>query len=946
MPAATGPSRYRFGPVADGSEVLVEREGELEATAAALDGIAAGAGTVVSVEGPAGIGKSVLIAEIAGLAADRGFAVHSARGSELEIDFGFGVVRQLFEGVVAEAGADAVFAGAAEPAAGLFTANASPAEAVAGGNVSFSVLHGLFWMALNVAGEEPMLLVVDDLQWCDRPSLRFLAYLAHRLDGTRIGMLNGQRSTEPGVDPPLIAGITAEPGALIVSPRSLSEAGIAALIERRFDRPGDAAFSDACRRASGGNPLLVQQTLNAVALEGRSPTARDAAAITDLGPRAVSRTVVARLRGLPEEATEIARAVAILGDGSDVATVARFSGREPVAVADSTGALSRVGILAARTPLEFAHPLVRDAIVEDVPPGERELAHARAARLMQEAGAAPERVAAQLLAAPPVGEEWASEALDRASQVALASGAADSAVTYLTRMLAEPIADERRPGVLLQLGMAEAGTGRTAAAEHLLAAYRGLDAPELRVAAAYALSRVLLFVGEAQRAADLAAEAQRELAGAAPDLIAIVESVELISIYFGADVPDAEERFRRLRALPADPSPGESVLAAAASYDWLYRGGSAVECAELASSAIELATQMEVDTGLAWIVANVVLVAAERPEAIDVWDRALARSHRQGSLFGVMSVQLWRGFTELHHGELEDAELSLRAGVEQIRLLGGSTLEYAYGLLASTLIRRGRVDEAERELNSIDRPEGIGDGALVWKVAEIELMLERGRNEEALAAAERHVELCGWRVNPAFAPGRRLQARALARLGRTEEAEAVLRTDLELAEGWGAPGTVGRALAQLGELRGADGIEDLERGVELLARSPLKLEHAVALAALGGAVRRARRPSDARDPLRRAYELAEACGADPLAAAIRTELHATGARPRSAALSGPASLTASERRVADLAAAGQTNKQIAQELFVTPKTVEVHLSNAYRKLDISGRRELAGALAD
>ena len=126
--------------------------------------------------------------------------------------------------------------------------------------------------------------------------------------------------------------------------------------------------------------------------------------------------------------------------------------------------------------------------------------------------------------------------------------------------------------------------------------------------------------------------------------------------------------------------------------------------------------------------------------------------------------------------------------------------------------------------------------------------------------------------------------------------------------------------------------------------SPLKLELAVALAALGGAIRRARRPSDARDPLRRAYELAEACGAEPLAAAIRTELHATGARPRSAALSGPASLTASERRVADLAAAGQTNKQIAQELFVTPKTVEVHLSNAYRKLDISGRRELAGAL--
>ncbi len=925
---------------------LIEREAELRAAGLALEEIGAGDGCVVAVEGPAGIGKSALIAEIADQAVTEGFSIQSARGSELEIDYAFGVVRQLFEGVIAAVGEDVALAGAAAPAASLFEAAASPDEAVAAGNVSFSVLHGLFWMTLNVAGDDPLLLIVDDLHWCDRPSLRFLAYLAHRLEGTRVGLLTGRRSTEPGVDPALVAGIAVEPSSVVISPRPLSIDGIGALIERRFERPGEAEFSDACRRASGGNPLLLQQTLNAIAMDGRSPTAGDAGAITDLGPRAVSRTVVARLRGLPNEATEVARAVAILGDGSDVATVARFAGQEPDAVAGSTGALSRVGILAPRTPLEFAHPLVRAAIVEDVPPGERELAHARAARLMYDFGAAPEKVAAQLLAAPPVGEDWAAESLDRAAQVAAAAGAADSTVTYLTRMLAEPIAPDRRPGVLFQLGMAEAGTGGAAAPEHLRAAYLELDSPELRVAAAYALSRVLLFVGEPQRAAELAAEARHELGEQAPELIRIVESVELISIYFGADVPDAEERFERLRKLPADAGPGESVLAAAASYDWLYRGGSAAECADLAASAIEKAAQMEVDTGLTWIVANVVLVAAERPEAVELWDRALARSHQQGSMFGVMSVQLWRGFTELHHGELEDAELSLRAGVEQIRLLGGATLEYAYGLLASTLIRRGRVDEAERELNSIARPAGIGDGALVWKVAEIELLLERGRDEEALAAAERHIELCGWRVNPAFAPGRRLQARALARLGRAEEAEAVLREDLALAERWGSPGTVGRVLAQLGELRGEDGIEDLERGAELLGQSPLKLDLANALAALGAAVRRSRRPSDARDPLRRAYELAEACGGAPLASRIRTELHASGARPRSSALSGPASLTASERRVADLAAAGQTNKQIAQELFVTPKTVEVHLSNAYRKLDISGRRELAGALAE
>ena len=172
--------------------------------------------------------------------------------------------------------------------------------------------------------------------------------------------------------------------------------------------------------------------------------------------------------------------------------------------------------------------------------------------------------------------------------------------------------------------------------------------------------------------------------------------------------------------------PGQSVLAAAASYDWLYRGGSAEECADLASTAIERAQQLEIDTGFTWIVANVVLVAAERPEALDLWDRALARSHEQGSMFGVLSVQLWRGFTELHHGDLEDAEESLRAGIEQISLLGGSTLHYAYGLLASTLLARGRVEEAEAALG-LDRPTRRGRRRRVlWKVAEIELMLGTG----------------------------------------------------------------------------------------------------------------------------------------------------------------------------------------------------------------------------
>jgi DNA-binding CsgD family transcriptional regulator len=186
-------------------------------------------------------------------------------------------------------------------------------------------------------------------------------------------------------------------------------------------------------------------------------------------------------------------------------------------------------------------------------------------------------------------------------------------------------------------------------------------------------------------------------------------------------------------------------------------------------------------------------------------------------------------------------------------------------------------------------------------------------------------------------------ALALDRLGRHDEAIALLEEELADARRWGAPGTVGPALRMLGLLRGDLAL--LEEAVGVLETSHARLELAKALADLGAALRRERRPSDAREPLRRALELADACSADGLVEHVRSELYAAGARPRTSALGGVDALTASERRVAGFAAEGQSNRDIAQALFVTPKTVEVHLSNAYRKLGIRSRRELAGAMA-
>ena len=184
---------------------------------------------------------------------------------------------------------------------------------------------------------------------------------------------------------------------------------------------------------------------------------------------------------------------------------------------------------------------------------------------------------------------------------------------------------------------------------------------------------------------------------------------------------------------------------------------------------------------------------------------------------------------------------------------------------------------------------------------------------------------------PAFMPWRSQAALALLGLGERDEAAGWRRKELELARTWGAPRALGAALRAAGLVEGgAEGLGLLEEAVAVLADSPAKLEHAKARTELGAALRRANRRSEAREQLRRAVELATICGAAPLAARAETELLATGARPRRIALSGVESLTPSERRVAEMAAEGPTNREIAQALFVTPKTVEVHLDRRDR----------------
>ena len=922
---------------------LLERERELEAVALALDGVAEGEGVPVLIEGPAGIGKSALVAAAQGQAVERRVQPLSARGSELELDFPFGVIRQLFEREIAGERRELALAGPAGPAASVF-AGLDPATG--GSDASYSALQGLYWLVLNLAAERPLALFVDDLHWVDRASLRFLAFLSRRLDGTGVGLVMGLRSTEPGTDPALIAEITSHPSLVAVRPGPLSGGAVGEVVGHRLHGEGDAEFREACHRVTGGNPLLIRQLLSALEADGARPTAGEADRIAEVGPQAVSRTVLTRLSRLAADATEVAQAVAILGDRSDVGTLAELLAIEPTTVAAATGRLADAEILRPGTPLDFVHPLVRDAVYQSMAPGERQLQHARAARMLADASAPAERVAAQLIEAPPSGEAWVADALRQAAADAASKSASESAAVYLERLLAEPLTEEERARSLFRLAMAEIDSSGADAAAHLEAAMEGLEDPAERAAAAHAFARTLLFTGEPERGARVALDMAALLPEEDPMKLGNL-AVGLLAPYFGADVPEAAETLSRFRALPAGSGPGEKMIAASSSFDWMMREPVDRQgCSDLAWFAIADDEIFELDNGLLWVGASQVLTYADRPETLDVYDRALSYAHRSGSLFHAIAVHLFLGIELVGRGDLQRAEELARENFSGTVLWSSNVLHAHVGLTVWALVEQGRLEEARALIDEYGRPDPSQEGIPVWSRSQVELLLAERRPEDALEAVDFMRDRFPWIDNPSFLPWRGWRAQALDMLGRTEEALAAFSADVEAAERWGAPSAVGRSLRLLGTAQRDAGGETLERAIEILAESKARLELGRALAARGSLMRRSRRTTESRDPLLRAYELAEACGAEGLAADLRTELRASGARPRSSALSGPASLTASERRVADLAAGGQTNKEIAQALYVTPKTVEVHLSNAYRKLEIGSRRELSSVLAD
>lgn len=928
---------------------LLERERELEVLDHAISGALDGSAALVVLEGPAGIGKSRLVAETRRRAAEAGLLVLSARGGELERDYPFGVVRQLFEPRVADAGVRGrLLEGAAGSAATVFDLPRQGAANEGSEDWTFVSLHGLYWLTVNLSTDAPLLLAVDDLHSCDRGSLRFLVHLVRRLEGLPIVVVASLRPAEPGADEALLAELTSDPLAQVLTLAPLSPDAAAEILRERLGEGMEPAFADACHAATLGNPLLLQELSKALQAEHVPPDAAHLDVVTELGPRAASRAVLLRLARLSPAAVSVARWLAVLGDGAEPAVVGELGGLDDDSVAAACKELVRAEIVSPDPPLGFVHPLVQAAVYRDLAPGERELSHGRAARTLLQRGAPPEQVAAHVLEMSRSGEDWVIEVLRAAARAAFARGAPDEAIATLRRALAEPLTKDLRAQLLFEVGRAQSLTSLPGAVEALRGAHASAEDPVVRGQAADWLACTLNFLDTPDEAAELARRTMLELPTELEDLALELESAELISLFFGArdDDGDRLERLRSHRTIDPDRGAGATLLAALAAWEWAESAGPVDQVVGLARAALRGDTLVASEAGEFVVAAIFPLALADLDEAVERWDAVRAEAHQSGFVFATLAVQLWGGYTQYLRGELDEAEAELKAGLVTALDWGvPSQQAWATAVLAEILVDKGAVDGARALLDGAGKPRAGSDPAVLVDRAQVRVLLAEGRAEDALAHADSLRTSAAWRRHPRYVPWRSLKAQALDRLGHQEEAVALADEELEIAREWGSPGTVGRSLRVLGTVEREDGIAHLEEACVVLEHAPARLQRAKALAALGGVLRRARKPRDAREPLRQALELAEICGATALVESVRSEIYATGARPRATALSGVGSLTASERRVADLAVEGLSNREIAQTLYVTPKTVEVHLSNAYRKLGIGSRRDLPAALA-
>jgi DNA-binding CsgD family transcriptional regulator len=925
----------------------LERDAERAAIGSLLDRALAGEGGALLVEGPAGIGKTTLLAGARAEAGRRGVRVLRARGGVLERELEYAVVRQLVERAVLGAGEErraALLAGPAAPAAGVIGTHAPPRDSGPIHDPSPDLLHGLGWLVAHLADEAPLLLVVDDAHWADAASLRALAYLARRLDGLRVGLLVGARMAEAGAAQPLLDELRACAGPDVVRPGELTPEGVGHLLADAFEAPVGGALATACATATGGNPFFATELAAELAAAHATPEDVDPAAVAHTGPTAVRRSLLLRLGHLGPSARALAQAVAVLGGEGDLALAGAAAGLASAEAAEGVDALVAAGLLDGGPPLRLLHPLVRAAITEDTPPSDRAAAHRRAFLALAARGAPDDALVPHALATVPESDPVVVDLLHRAGTRALRAGAPEAAVVHLRRALAEPPRPAERPAVLAALGRAEVRQGAFAdGVGHLDHALEALPADRARTDAL----RDRAFAAFAGTGMGAARETVRQAVGdltaggREDDALQLEADLALLAWLSGQAHGLDLDRHGRL----AGRTRAERTILALLAQERHAAGAAPAVVVELAERALGGGRLVAEDTSeaLHWYMATYALLTCEAHTAAGATiEDALSDGRRRGSAFARAGALGARAVLALNQGRPRDAEADARSAGRGAIPPVMVPVNTAYVVLA--LVDQGDLGAAEEALVAGGLEHGPGGPTVLRWIpwARLRLREAQGRSVDVLSdvaplrdddAAGSPMRALAWRA---------LVARVLARDGRDAEARSHADEHLAWARSWGRPGALGVALRS-SALAGPvpERAAGLREAVAVLESSDLRTEEARARHDLGVALLRSGQRRDGRAALATALDVAVACGADGVARAAAAELAVAGV---AAARLRFDALTPSERRVAELAAAGGSNREIAQELFVTPKTVENHLTRVYAKLGVGSREALAAAL--
>lgn len=929
---------------------LLERERELETLEIALDGAALGRGSIVIVEGPAGIGKTRLLAEAAGIADRAGFSTRDARGGELERDMPFGVARQLLEQTIARASTEErkrLLSGSARHALAAFGTWDDEAEPAAD---RFAAINGLYWLVANLSTMNALALMVDDAQWSDASSLRFLLFLARRIADLPVVLFVGVRSGESS-EPPELSALRLEAG--IVKPDALSPAAVSALIADRLGNRPSEDFAAACASASAGNPFLVIEILRELASVGRVLDAAAAATIPDLAAESVARKVLLRLQRIGGEAVAMARAVAVLGRTPHLRHAAELAGIDQERARVVCDELRAAEIFGHGIPIDFIHPLVRQAIYREQPDGARAAAHRRAADVLACANAPSEDIAAHLLKCPPDEDQEVVAALIRAASAAVRRGTVDTAVTYLERALAEPPKDDLPVRALLGSTLIE--TEQTYRAPDILADViaRTTDPPS-RLVRLRLLLKAHIATGNLAAASATCDEAIAAVGETHPEVRLDLEATRYFMVFASRGIdPDASGRIDAVAAGLRGKTSGERVARQALALDRFVHCAPIDEVVDLVFPFPDLPWVIEgFESAVPISVPKVLAYSGRWDDARNVWEAWVEVARRQGRLLSVSIGTSLLAETERLAGRLHDSEVLARTAWEIAQLPDGlSPFRWsAWMNLGATLLARGDVDGFTRLVGDFDLSLGPLQVPLPPWPLELRAYLNLELDDFASAAEDflmigDAMESVGW-LNPSIPPHWRQEAtEALAALGRGSEAESLVAVAEDRAKDFGSEHTVASVMRARAATQSRDrAVDTLRTSVEILDRSGPPHQLARSLRALGGVLRRRGDRREARAVLERALEVAHRSGAEGVVRRIREELSVLGSRPRRVVRTGVEALTATEFKVAQLAAGGLTNKEVADRLFVSVRTVETHLTHAYERLGIAGRRELAGAL--